>query len=206
MTHFANGRKPCRPHNHPIMKTPQTSRSELHRRTIICTGWRREDGLWDIEAELTDTKTYVISTGDRPTIIPGEPLHHFLLRVTIDADLVIQDAHAQTLAGPAHSCAEIGSAYTQLRGLCMTSGFMSSVRKLFNGVSGCTHLTELMGPLATTAHQTLSEQLGTREQRRREAIPAGMPKPRPILLDSCHTYRSDGPAVRRKFPDAYTGS
>lgn len=38
--------------------SPPEPREHIHSRDIILRGYRREDGLWDIEAHLTDTKTY----------------------------------------------------------------------------------------------------------------------------------------------------
>jgi hypothetical protein len=191
---------------HAPLPPPTVSREALHRRRIECTGYRRADNLWDIEAELVDTRTFVSATGDRPVIAPGEPLHHFQLRITLGDDLVIRDAQARTLFGPAYTCPEITAAYEQLVGLKLASGFQSKVRALFAGISGCTHLTELLGPLATTAIQTIAPHLEKLERARRESLPPGVPLPRPVLLDSCHTYRSDGPAVKRKYPEAYTGT
>ena len=37
-----------------------TAREPLHRRTIDMVGYRRADGLFDIEAHLIDTKTYAV--------------------------------------------------------------------------------------------------------------------------------------------------
>jgi len=34
------------------------AREKLHHRSVVCQGFKRADGLWDIEAELVDTKTY----------------------------------------------------------------------------------------------------------------------------------------------------
>ena len=33
-------------------------RQLMHNRAIECRGYQREDGLWDIEGHLVDTKTY----------------------------------------------------------------------------------------------------------------------------------------------------
>lgn len=184
----------------PLPEAP-CRREMWHRRRIECVGFAREDGLWDIEAELVDTKGHDLSTGDRPLIQPGEPLHHFQLRITIGDDLVIRHAQARTLYGPANTCPEISDAYRQLEGLRIGGGFLAEARQRFKGVAGCTHLTELVGPLATTALQALAPLMAERELAQRATVPAGMPMPRPKLLESCHTYRLDGPAVRRKYPE-----
>ncbi len=187
------------------LSPPTVPRGTLHRRRIECTGYRRADNLWEIEAELIDTRAYRSATGDRPTILPGEPLHHFQLRIAVGEDFAIREVQARTLFGPARTCPEISRAYEQLVGLKIASGFQSTVRAMFKGVAGCTHLTELLGPLATTTLQTMSPHLEQLEQNRRKSRPAGEPMPRPVMLNSCHTYRSDGPAVKRKYPEAYTG-
>ncbi len=36
-------------------------RKPLHKRANECRGYRRDDGLWDIEAHMTDTKSYVFA-------------------------------------------------------------------------------------------------------------------------------------------------
>ena len=50
-------------------------REHIHSRDIRCRGFRREDGLWDIEATLEDTKTYSFANRDRGGIAAGEPIH-----------------------------------------------------------------------------------------------------------------------------------
>jgi hypothetical protein len=58
---------------------------------------------------------------------------------------------------------------------------------------------ELLGPVATTAFQTIYP---ARVKRDGE-------KPlthKPGLVDSCHAYASDGPIVKRRWPQFYTGS
>ena len=45
-------------------------REPLHTRRVECRGYRRADGLWDIEGHLVDTKAYPfaneLSWRDRP--------------------------------------------------------------------------------------------------------------------------------------------
>ena len=67
------------------------------------------------------------------------------------------------------------------------------------GVKGCTHLVELLGPLATTAFQATG--------RAREAHYAKRPvtKP-PYQLNSCHVYDDSSDAVLERWPQFYTGT
>ena len=52
------------------------ARKLIHTRTIDCRGYEREDGLWDIEGHLTDTKTYTWrNRGGVKDLAAGEPAH-----------------------------------------------------------------------------------------------------------------------------------
>ena len=73
------------------------------------------------------------------------------------------------------------------------------MKELLGGTRGCTHLVELLGPMATTAYQTL---VG---QRRKKPQPEDAPRRKPWHLDTCHALASDGPIVKKDWPDFYTG-
>ena len=91
-----------------------------------------------------------------------------------------------------------------------------AIRERLGGVEGCTHLVELLGPLATTAYQTI---YGEKARARREAEARGETAPspdgtdsdaagkrsRPRLLNSCHAFSDTGPVVAKLFPDWYQG-
>lgn len=178
--------------------SPPAAREHLHTRAVHCLGYRREDGLWDIEAHLVDTKTYGFPNHDRGRIEAGEPLHGMWLRVTIDDDFKIHAAEAVTDHGPFVQCAEINPAYEQLVGLTIGRGFTKAVQTLFGGAHGCTHLLELLRPLATTAYQTLYP---VREKKRR----AEASDKKPGIIDSCYALRSESPVVEREWPEFYSG-
>lgn len=172
-------------------------RQLLHQRRVTCRGYRRDDGLLDIEGHLEDTKTYPFSNRDRGQIPAGEPVHGMWLRLTIDEDLNIHGAEASTEFAPYAVCPRITPNFKRLVGLKIGAGWMREVRKKIGGVEGCTHLVELLGPIATTAFQTLAGQ-----RRKRDT---GAPTTRPFFLDSCHALRSDGAVVKLHWPEHYTG-
>ena len=170
-----------------------------HTRQIECKGYEREDGLWDIEAHLVDTKTFVHSrrSGGRERQ-PGEPVHDMWLRLTIDLDFVVHDAEAHTDASPYTICGDIAPNFKRLVGLKIGRGWRRGITARLGGVNGCTHLVELLGPLGTTAYQATG--------RAREARNAGAPiTKKPYQLNSCHTYKDDSPAVHERWPQFYTG-
>lgn len=171
--------------------SPPAPREKLHDRTIVLEGFRRADGLFDIEARLTDTKAYAFTNEDRGEVRPGEPLHGMLMRLTIDEDMRVVSCEANTEYGPYAICPAITPNFAALAGLRIGPGWMRAVKERVGGVKGCTHLVELLGPMATVAFQTLVVL-----RRKRPVDPA---KP-PSLLNTCHAYAADGPIVARRWP------
>ena len=73
------------------LPTPKSPRLPKHTRSIEAQAYEREDGLWDIDARITDTKTRAtaLASGIRKA---GDPIHDLWLRITIDTQLNIVDA------------------------------------------------------------------------------------------------------------------
>ncbi len=137
---------------------PTASREPLHRRTIEIVGYKRGDGLFDIEGRLLDRKDVEFPVGGRK-LAPGEPVHEMWLRITVDRELRIVDAAAATDAMPyPGECDRIAPDYRKLIGLSIGPGYLRQVKELLGGVRGCTHITELAGSLATAAYQTFAGQ------------------------------------------------
>jgi hypothetical protein len=178
--------------------SPPVSRKHIHTREIRCQGFQRDDGLWDIEGRIVDTKTYSFSNEDRGTIAAGVPVHEMLVRLTVDTDLVVQDAEASTEAGPFTMCGDIAPQIKKLIGFRITSGWTKNVREALGGAMGCTHINHLLiGPLATTAIQAL---IGERARENPD------PEKRPRFLDTCHALAADSPVVKREWPQFYEGA
>ncbi|MBL8521641.1 MAG: DUF2889 domain-containing protein [Betaproteobacteria bacterium] len=173
------------------LPTATASREPLHRWSIQVLGFRRADGLYDIEARLVDIKSvdFQLASGVRPA---GQPIHDMALRITVDASLTIVEAAASTDAMPyPGECQRITPHYAALVGLAIRPGFTSKVRALFGGTAGCTHLTDLIGAAATIAFQTVAGQ----------APP--LPDRKPYQLDRCHALKTDAPAVAQFYPQWY---
>lgn len=178
------------------------SRKHVHTRAIDYRGYEREDGLWDIEAHMTDTKTYTFSNKWRGEVQAGEPLHEMLLRVTIDDNFEILDVYAHTEYSPFEMCPNITPNYKSLIGIKMGPGWRKAIRMKVGGVKGCTHLTELLFPMATVAMQTVwplrrkpKNKKGSKEKKSGQ---------RPVILDTCHAWASSSPVVKEISPKYYT--
>lgn len=179
------------------------TRRLVHTRNIRAEVYAREDGLWDVEAELIDTKVrdFKLATGMRRA---GEPIHHMRLTVTIDTRFNVIDARAEMLRVPyAGHCDAIEPDYCQLIGLNLLKNFRHDVRERLGGTHGCTHVTELTNVLPTAAVQAFAgEVFRTRDTSQDDTSGAGADarEQKPFQIDRCHALRSDGPAVAEFYP------
>lgn len=184
------------------MPLPKPVKREcLHTRSIQCYGYQRDDGLWEVEAHMTDIKSYDFPNQFRGQIKAGEPLHDMWLRVTFDSQMCIVEVEAKTDAAPFGVCAEINRAFRKLEGLIIAPGWKRQTRTLLGGVKGCTHLLELLGPVATVAFQTF---YGARSKAIREdrvAVPENNQSV--FLLNSCHAYAENSEVVKLLYPAFY---
>ena len=153
------------------------------------SGLRRSDGLW----VLTDTEAYAFANSFRGEIAPGEPIHDRSLRLMLDDDLAVISAEAATAAGPFAVCPAITPAFVKLEGLRIDPGWRRAVQARFGGVQGWTHLVELLGPLATTAYQTIHA------WRARHQPQAESDRP-PPHLDSCDALAATARSSARTIP------
>ena len=170
-------------------------RQRLHVRRIVYEGWRREDGLFDIEARLVDTKDhdYELLVGTRPA---GDPVHDMWARVTIGTDFLIRELVACTDRMPyPGACDRITERYPQLVGANLMHGFRKALFDALGGVRGCSHLTELIAFLPTAALQTFA---GLRSENEPH-------EDRPFQLDRCHALEHTTETVRRYYPKWYRG-
>ena len=174
------------------LSPPVARREQVHTRRIELQGYSREDGLFDIEARLTDTKSHGFPNEDRGWIDVGEPLHGMSMRMTVDEEMTIVAFEAATDYSPYAICPEIAPNYAKLAGLRIGPGFLRAVAERVGGVHGCTHLRELMQQMGTVAYQTLYPVLA-----RKKTGGTG----RPALLNSCYAYREDGPVVAKRWPE-----
>lgn len=177
--------------------SPPTSRRILkHTRTIQVEAFARDDGLWDLDARITDTKTRdaKLASDIRPA---GMPIHDLWLRLTIDTQLNIIDAEAVSDAVPyPGNCNTIGPAYKALIGLNLLKGFRQQLNERLSGTDGCTHLTELAPILPTAAVQAFAGDVF----KTRDDGDSGEQGAKPFQLDRCHALRTDGPAVAKYYP------
>ncbi|SMG57036.1 DUF2889 domain-containing protein [Paraburkholderia susongensis] len=194
--------------------SPPVSRQLRHRRAIRAEAYERADGLWDVEACLTDEKPrdVALASGVRPN---GQPIHELWLRITIDRKLNVVDAEASSDWVPYPGlCQASNPAYRALIGLNLFHNFRRDAARLLAGTAGCTHLTELCAILPTAAIQAFAGDVwntdkgtpGANKDSGDESSDStgehSNDKP-PFQLGRCHALRFDGEAVQQFYPRWY---
>jgi Protein of unknown function (DUF2889) len=195
---------------------PPQPREAIHTRAIEINGYRRADGLYDIEAHLSDTKSFGQTNYDRGYIPAGEPVHDMWLRLTIGDSMRIVDVAAVSDQTPYAVCPHAAANFSRLIGLQIKAGFLRDANQRVGGVLGCTHLRELLQQMATTALQTINPAKVRQEMREEGAndapgsdntdvrITEKMGGP-PKILNTCLAYADNGPLVKRRWPAIYNG-
>ena len=89
-------------------------RKLLHNRNISFKGYIRDDELFEIEAELIDTKNYEFQNHDRGTIKKNEPIHQMKIKLILDDNLFVVDAEAKTENSPYSICKNANSNFKKL--------------------------------------------------------------------------------------------
>ena len=172
------------------LPVPEVERELTHTRRVRYEGYKRKDGLWDIEAHLTDVKNhdYALKTGVRRA---GQPIHDMWVRITVDRQMKIVDACSSSDSVPyPGGCETIAPAYSKLIGLSLVKEFRKNVREALGGVRGCTHITEMLGGLPTAAIQTFAGEVPEEREDGR----------RPFQLDQCHALETSSETVKKWYP------
>ena len=178
------------------MSTHAVTREELHHRDLDLRFFRRSDGLFEIEGRLIDTKTHafrrLLAEEDAP---PGHHLHDITVRLVLDSELQIHAADAEMSATPFNICPGAAAALQGLVGISIGSGWNKRVRELLGGVVSCTHIVELLGPMATTVLQGIAPlRIVSSDDPKDDAQ-------RRFRVDSCYAFAAEREVVVRLLPN-----
>ena len=184
------------------------NRQLLHARNITCLGFYRDDGLWEIEGRLTDRKDYSFENENRGQVDAGEPVHDMWLRVTLNDNLLITNVEASTDASPYTICPDITKNFSRLKGITIGPGWRKAIKNKVGGIHGCTHLVELLGPIATTAYQTIFSEKAqilkkAKSSESKTKTVAGEERNKPRLLNTCHAFNESSSVVKKRWPNFY---
>jgi hypothetical protein len=120
-------------------------------------------------------------------------LHDLWVRVSVDSEFVVRAIEAASDVTPWSVCKEAGAALQILVGEALVRGWTGRVKEKLRGAVGCTHLAEMLIPLATTALQGI---YGRRTLEDRNASLGA-------LVDSCYAFDRGRDVVKRLVPMHY---
>ena len=178
------------------LPTAASERQLKHRRSIDVQIYARGNGLWEVDARISDVRTREtrMVAGIRPA---GAPIHDMLVRLVVDERFNVVEAGAQTLAMPyPGQCDAYGDVYARLVGLNLLRGFRYAVLERLGGMQGCTHITELTQVLPTAVVQAFADGVI-------DTSGDGEAGAQPFQIDRCHALRADGPTVKTYYPRWY---
>ena len=171
------------------------TREELHWRRIDMRGFRRSDGLFEVEARLTDRKTHDFKppSGGRH-VAAGDTNHDHRLREGFGPDMVIRQIGTAIRAYPYRECPGGGDTLRAMVGVRIGAGWNGELRKRLPAGDTCTHLKEMLGPLASAAFQTIySVRTGKADERDASG--------RPRKIDNCYAYGAGRELVAVQWPE-----
>lgn len=170
-------------------------REELHHRQIDLRFYRLDNGRYEVVGRLIDTKRQPfrrqLAEADTP---PGTPIHDIAVHLVVDEEMLVHEAFASMDATPFTICPGATGTLAPLVGLSMRKGWNRQVRELLGGAASCTHIVELLGPMATTAFQGLAP-----ARLARINLP-GSEAQRQAKVDSCYAYAAEREVVARLWP------
>ena len=165
---------------------------KVHTRNIEVTTYDYDGQRIIVEGFLRDDRfqeSHVI-TGET---VPGGVVHHMAIRLLVNcSNLLIEDVDVDLIVVPRELCRETIDCLALIKGLTITKGFTSKVKKLAGGNKGCTHLVELVQVMAPAifqgfgAHQT---------QKPSNVDPDRAQMILQFLVNTCRVWREDGPIV-----------
>ena len=171
------------------------TREEIHHRRIDMRGFRRSDGLFEVQAHLTDRKTHdFVKPADGRTVPARAAVHDMSVALVFDKDMIVREVQTSMDAFPYRTCPGGGDSLQSLIGLRIGAGWNTEVRKRLPSADTCSHLKELLSPMASAAYQTMTSVLsGLLDERDSTG--------RPVKIGQCHAYGPTRDLVKTLWPE-----
>lgn len=172
---------------------PSTSRELLHTRRLDFAGYKRSDGLFEIEGRVVDRKPHDFHHKAGRSVPANEPIHDLGVRIVHDQAMTVLEIETFSDATPYARCTDGGQALQSLKGLRMAAGWNRELRDRLSGARSCTHLMEILTPLATAALQAQGAFINAQPDVLKDN---GLPR----QIDSCYAYAAEGELVLKRWP------
>lgn len=162
-------------------------------------GWRRSDGLFEVEGRVTDRKPQEFKVPNGTKVVPpNAALHDMGVKLVFDDNMLVHEVFAFTDAAPYTDCLAAGETLQTLKGMRIAAGWSAEVTRRLAGANSCTHLMQLLIPMGTTAFQSLT----MLRMDQPEALNA---EGQPTKINSCYAYAAERSVVMHKWPAFYAG-
>ena len=165
---------------------------KIHARNIEISTYEYDDEYIVVEGELKEDALIAI-------YISGEKhqphtVHNMIIRMLIKcSSLTIKEINVEMPGIPYDECIETSNSLDMIKGLRISPGFTSKVKKSLKGNKRCVHLTTLLLAMAPAVMQGFwvysARDLGG------NGVSSNMIKD--YLIDSCWVWRRDGELVSR---------
>jgi hypothetical protein len=177
------------------MQSDWKSKSKkIHTRDIKVTTYDYDGQRIIVEGILKDNRfqeSHVI-TGE---VFPRGVVHHMAVRLLVNcSNLLIEDVDADLMTVPREVCRENIDCLAPIKGLVITKGFTSRVKRLVGGNKGCTHMVELVLAMAPAAIQGFA----AHQSHKLSRLDSGQTRMIfQFLVNTCRAWREDGPFVAK---------
>ena len=168
-------------------KERNIKREKIHERNLDINCYILKDNLFEIEAKIIDKKPFSTISNYDFDRGANEPIHDMTLTITINKDFKIVNAKAIMLT-PAHdSCHPASNNYKDLIGIKIEPGWLKKIKEKIPANQGCTHLTEMLQQIGTTAFQgVFGLKLASKLNQESTKSFSGN------FIDTCYGLRIDG--------------
>jgi len=167
---------------------------KLHTRHIEVMAYNYDEQRIIVEGFLKDDRFQEtpLITGE---LLPSGVVHHLSIRLLVNcSNLVIEDIDVDLIYVPKEACQGTIGSLAPIKGLTITRGFTSKVKKIAGGKDGCTHLMELLLAMAPAAFQGIS---AYESQKPSCLSPERTKKVLKLLVNTCRAWREDDPLVEK---------
>ncbi|NPU84791.1 MAG: DUF2889 domain-containing protein [Syntrophaceae bacterium] len=161
---------------------------KYHTRTIETTSYDYDERRFVVEGCLTDYrfKDYHLATGEERS---GGILHQMIVCLLVNkASLEIEDLQVEMPVIPRDECLETIDCLDPVKGMKIVGGFSAKVKDIAGGTKGCNHLVALL----TAMGPSVMQGYGAYHDHR---SPNFLAENFQILMNTCRTWREDGPLV-----------
>ncbi len=167
---------------------------KLHTRNIEVTTYDYDGQRIIVEGSLRDDR-FQESHAIIGATFPSGVIHDMAVRLLVNcSNLLIEDVDVDLISVPRSECRETINCLAPIKGLTITKGFTSKVKKIVCGNKGCTHLVELLIAMAPAIFQGFA----AHQEQKASGFDSEQAKMIfQFLVNTCHPWREDGPFVER---------